>query len=357
MEAYKSWVRQNKDYVHSLESLANGLTWFIPERFSSSEIGLEAVSSIVGIITTINQHIIDTTPRQYHVVSQQLSSFPYSLWISAVKELEILVEVIAEHYRGEDKKWDFIAATEGIKVLLRLAMFQQNGYKMLLHGGEVPNIENEDSSIPQNGRRHFGNPNGLQNPGFISNYHGQNLGNLEGRAMSALSQFGQNARMFYNSTSVPWMQQPLPYMESPERPTLASILSDKGLSGEILSILRPFIYVLFIRKYGRRSWTPWIASLAVDMVGMGFMKHITRSKQSSVKQIHLSSTEKDELKRRKVLWALYVMRDPFFCNYTRKRLESTQKVLENVPVVGMLTERLFELIYGAQNRYGYMSGS
>ena len=23
MEAYKNWVRQNKDYVHSLESLAN----------------------------------------------------------------------------------------------------------------------------------------------------------------------------------------------------------------------------------------------------------------------------------------------------------------------------------------------
>lgn len=42
MEAYKRWVRQNKDYVHSLESLANGLTWLLPERFSESEIGPEA---------------------------------------------------------------------------------------------------------------------------------------------------------------------------------------------------------------------------------------------------------------------------------------------------------------------------
>ena len=32
-----------------------------------------------------------------------------------MKELEILVEVIAEHYHGEDKKWNFIAATEGVK--------------------------------------------------------------------------------------------------------------------------------------------------------------------------------------------------------------------------------------------------
>lgn len=42
MEAYKKWVRENKDYVHSLESLANGFTWLLPERFSESEIGPEA---------------------------------------------------------------------------------------------------------------------------------------------------------------------------------------------------------------------------------------------------------------------------------------------------------------------------
>lgn len=42
MEAYKRWVRRNKEYVHSLESLANGMTWLLPERFSDSEIGPEA---------------------------------------------------------------------------------------------------------------------------------------------------------------------------------------------------------------------------------------------------------------------------------------------------------------------------
>lgn len=88
---------------------------------------------------------------------------------------------------------------------------------------------------------------------------------------------------------------------APPRPTLTSILSEKGLSGglfvtaEVLFILRPFIYVLFIRKYGRRSWTPWIASLVVDLVGMGAIVHSTRSKQNSSKQIRLSVAEKDEV--------------------------------------------------------------
>ncbi|GAY57207.1 hypothetical protein CUMW_177660, partial [Citrus unshiu] len=74
MDAYKRWVRRNRDYVHSLESLANGLTWLLPERFSESEIGPEA---------------------------------------------------------GFVKLW----------VLVRLALFQNSGYKMLLHGGETLNVE------------------------------------------------------------------------------------------------------------------------------------------------------------------------------------------------------------------------
>ncbi|GAB4861848.1 Peroxisomal membrane protein pex16 [Ancistrocladus abbreviatus] len=61
--------------------------------------------------------------------------------------------------------------------------------------------------------------------------------------------------------------------------------------------------------------------------------------------------------RYKVLWTLYLMRDPYFGKYTRQRLESTQKVLEPVPVIGSLTEKIVELIFGAQTRYMYMSGS
>lgn len=64
-----------------------------------------------------------------------------------------------------------------------------------------------------------------------------------------------------------------------------------------------------------------------------------------------------KLRRRKLLWALYLMRDPFFSKYTRQRLESTEKLLEPVPIIGFLTAKIVELIIGAQTRYTYMSGS
>lgn len=73
------------------------------------------MTTILGIITAINEHIIDTTPTQKGVGSSEPNSFPYGLCISALKDLETLVEVVAQQYYGDDKKWNFIAVTEATK--------------------------------------------------------------------------------------------------------------------------------------------------------------------------------------------------------------------------------------------------
>ncbi|KAI6702626.1 hypothetical protein NL676_011762 [Syzygium grande] len=369
MEGYKRWVRRNREYVNSLESLANGLTWLLPERFSSSEIGPEAVTAILGVITAINEHIIDTAPSQIHTGHPEPSTFPYSLCISALKDLETLVEVVAQHYYGDTKKWNFIAATEAIKFSVRLAMFRNSGYKMLLQGGENPNSEKtSEVSFSQSRPGDFRKPGFYSGPGSFRNSFGQNGWNLEGRALSALSRFGENARMVSDPAWLRRVQQQNSIMESiapkAEKSTLSSILSEKGvhgslyLMGEILFIARPLIYVLFIRKYGTRSWTPWFLSLAMDVVGVGIFSQVMLSGWGSRDhKFQYTTAEKDELKRRKVLWALYLMRDPFFSKYTRERLDKAEKLLEPVPLFGALTAKVIELIVGAQTRYTYMSGS
>ncbi|KAK2407213.1 peroxisome biogenesis protein [Trifolium repens] len=361
MEAYKRWARQNKEYVHSLESLANGLTWLLPERFSESEIGPEAVTTILGIITAFNEHVIDTAPNQNITGSVEPNSFPYPLCLSAIKDVETLVEVVAQHYYGDDKKWNFLAVTEATKVLVQLSLFRKSGYKMLLHGGETSNdaMHSNDSSTSQH--QIAVNPKARYN-------HGTNPWNLEGRALSALSQFGEKARIVSEPV---WLrrvhhQQAIiePTASRVVKPTLSTILSKKGLRGalfligEVLFITRPLIYVLFIRKYGIRSWTPWFLSLAMDSISNSILSLITTTVTGeNQKMIHISAPEKDEVKRRKLLFVLYLMRDPFFSKYTRRKLESTEKVLETIPVIGFLTAKIVELTIGAQTRYTYMSGS
>ncbi|XP_065864792.1 peroxisome biogenesis protein 16 isoform X2 [Euphorbia lathyris] len=294
-------------------------------------------------------------------------SFPYSLCISAMKDLETLVEVAAEHYYG-DKKWNFIAITEAIKVCVRLALFRNSGYKMLLHGGETPNIEKDVDFSSEHAPGGSSKPGIHHGPGHSQFMNGQNTWNLEGRALSALSRFGERARTVYDPVWSSRVQHQRAIIEPPspidERKTLSAILSEKGFDGalfvmgEVLFITRPLIYVLFIRRYGIRSWIPWFISLAVDFAGIGFLTKITKANHVEKGQhFHLTVSEKDELKRRKLLWALYLMRDPFFSKYTRQRLESTEKLLEPVPLFGLLTGKIVELIIGAQTRYTYMSGS
>lgn len=83
--------------------------------FSLTHVLKLAVTSILGIITTINEHILETTPTQTRARHVEPSSFPFSLCITILKDLETLVEVAAQQLYGEEKKWNFMAITEAIK--------------------------------------------------------------------------------------------------------------------------------------------------------------------------------------------------------------------------------------------------
>lgn len=87
-----------------------------------------------------------------------------------------------------------------------------------------------------------------------------------------------------------------------KKSTLSTIWSQKGLygrlflTGEVLFILRPLAYVIMIRKYGIRSWTPWLLSLAMDLTGMSMLSYVTSpSPGSGEKFYQLSSREKEEV--------------------------------------------------------------
>ncbi|CAN6481122.1 unnamed protein product [Victoria cruziana] len=249
-------------------------------------------------------------------------------------------------------------------------MIRESGYKLLLGGGVTMNIgEAWDVSHPsvknppmQSVR---GRPGTSYGPGNLYDFRYGGPHGLEGRAMAALSRFGENAKMNYQPT---WLSR---YQSrdveqcgaSLEKPTLASVFSEKGLVGagfvfgEVLYIMRPLIYVLFIRKYGLRSWIPWLSSLSVDILAMSLLSSTANLSRKSKNPLLLSAVEKDELKRRKLLWAFYVLRDPFFSKYARHQLENSEKILNPIPFVGFFTAKLVELIIGAQTRFTYTSAS
>lgn len=100
------------------------------------------------------------------------------------------------------------------RVLLRLAILQKNGYKMLLHGGETTNDQSESHSpdAQKNALSSKPGPQGFTS--ILKNHRGQTPRNLEGRALSALNRFGENARTVSESSWLRRVQHQQPVVPS-----------------------------------------------------------------------------------------------------------------------------------------------
>lgn len=92
---------------------------------------------------------------------------------------------------------------------------------MLLHGGGVPNAESEgDASDSQNMIRELSKTSELQS----SSLHVQKPRGLEERALSVLTQFGQNARMVYDSTLANRIPHQVQLVKPPGDLCMASVI-------------------------------------------------------------------------------------------------------------------------------------
>ncbi|KAL0024326.1 hypothetical protein WJX79_009218 [Trebouxia sp. C0005] len=149
-------------------------------------------------------------------------------------------------------------------------------------------------------------------------------------------------------------------------------------AGEVANICRPLAYVIALRWYGRKSWKPWLFSLAVDVIS-GHLSNVgAKVAQREIKSDDVkpglstsgsmlllyslqafkwNQAEQRELTRRKLLIMFYLIRSPFFDQYTKGVVDLSLSVLRPVPLVGSLAEKAREILYGIQQYYTYTSAS
>ena len=66
-------------------------------------------------MSSVNQQIIDA-PTKKHAFASKEQSIPWSgLVVSVLKDVEAVVEVAAQHFVFDDRKWSFLAVTEAVK--------------------------------------------------------------------------------------------------------------------------------------------------------------------------------------------------------------------------------------------------
>lgn len=171
--------------------------------------------------------------------------------------------------------------------------------------------------------------------------------------------------------------------------------------GEVLFVLRPLIYVLALRRYSSptrsnlvanssslssssaslaNSWKPWLLSLAVDLLSSHLLRRgadasraaaddaatrlaaagapaAARAAAASAEALGWSGEELAELRRRRALLALYLLRSPAFDAGVSPIVDGAESVLSKVPLLGLLATRAADIVRGVTGYYTYTSGS
>ena len=58
LERYERWVRSNAAAVVAAEGALSSLTWLVPDRFADSELTLEALNSVLGLLSMYHGRIL-----------------------------------------------------------------------------------------------------------------------------------------------------------------------------------------------------------------------------------------------------------------------------------------------------------
>nr|KAJ3423242.1 Peroxisomal membrane protein pex16 [Polyrhizophydium stewartii] len=330
-QSYREVVLDNAQTVSSVESSVRSLTYILPVYASIGLIGHYHDSILAREARRQLPHTPVSRFNRYTIAlhrSSRLAS-TVSIALTVVQTFEVFCEMLAAKFGGKKIRSRTILTIETIKVVCRLLLLRLSGNRMLLHS-QMPDREYDvtkmkpASAVPGTSWR--GKRTGREHIPVIS---------LAGSDESARAMQFLQARALTELSASPLQ--------------LVSRLTGLREIGEILFILRPLLYVLAIKKYGSRSYKPWVLSLLVELFSFGtaFNPH-TRALKSS-----LTDLERDEVKRRAFLFLYYLLRNPFFGDYTKERLVAFSTSLSTKPVISFFSGVIQDYIPLWENYHFY----
>ncbi|GAA5987328.1 hypothetical protein JCM10908_001911 [Rhodotorula pacifica] len=353
--------------------------------------------------TRYTRHFV-TKSQPYNVLAHMLS---------VVQSLELLVEMaVTKRGGGREKAEKTVVAIEAIKAVLRLglmratkgrtgvqppvaeremdpallAMNQERLAKMQraakLHGKEATAVPPPQSAADVLLKETHGE-NGIEvgmakvetekedEPEF---WTGPRTGYVR-PTLASLRKAGDapigDATSNFNSTSAaaPWktkdvgkeyLMSRVLTVEDVRRPE-DLVSKAKGIKklAEIIYILRPLIYVIAMRKYGRRHTLPYLLSLALEYLAYSLRSSSTSrlaSDKASGPMLPVKTPtelEKQETSKRARQFWWYLVRGPVWEGWTKPRLEAIAGKFEDKPVIGFVSTLLQDYVPLIDEYYYY----
>ncbi|KAJ1924440.1 hypothetical protein IWQ60_005204, partial [Tieghemiomyces parasiticus] len=270
-----------------------------------------------------------------------------SLLLTLLQFTENLCEMSVRKRWGDQARWRIVAAVEVAKAMCRMGLVYGSSGRMLFspsypERGAEPETVAQFLSVPEDSSAAGSNPS---DPKASTRWRGK-AGGSHYDSVAAIVGDGRGGGSVANYL-MSKVKDPQAVLKPSE---LVPRMGSRRLWGEYLFILRPIIYVLAIRKWGRRTWTPWFLSLLVEAIS----RVLSTTPTPSAARSQLETTE---LTRRLWLFLYYLLRSPFYERYTKPRLDRFIARTEKKPLLSLFTGILKDYQPLWESVYFYTSAS
>lgn len=85
LHKYRDLVRSNAELVSASEWGLSNLTWLLPDRFNNSELTIEGIHALLGLLSLYHESIISESPSALAPKAEQ--SLPWIFWLGAIQQV------------------------------------------------------------------------------------------------------------------------------------------------------------------------------------------------------------------------------------------------------------------------------
>ncbi|CAG8504822.1 4574_t:CDS:2 [Diversispora eburnea] len=271
LKRYDELILKNASQISSIESSLRTLTYVLPGRFADAEFTSETLFALLNLIGLYHDSILVRAAENLPPSKRPIPS-PHNrytrYWINSSKTYQrasfaltflqytdVLMEMGVQKKWGKEVKWKLIIVIELIKVICRILLLHKTQERTIVNPAvprrEIdPSIFNSDESITD--------ANGVNE--LSETWTGKYTGQLHD-SISVV----QKGVTQYPDVSDYLMNKVLMIEDVRKPPDLVHKLQGFGSIGELLYIIRPLLYVLTLRRYGNRSWRPWLLSISIEL--------------------------------------------------------------------------------------------
>lgn len=248
------------------------------------------------------------------------------LFLTILENIEVFIEISSKRVLGNRKKFIVIAIIQIVKCIGRLVLILK--YKNRISKSPALEYLDRKNVLKQPQSTNPLQPE-LSKPASV---------------VLKLKRSGKTIRKVSNSPPLYSRSFKVPD-ELEETDRFGSFNHNAIKNAELVYILKPILHLGSVATFGYKSWKSYLVSFFLDTFSIyQYYKH----------RNYMTSDQKKELSRRCVNMILYILRSPFYDQYSHDKIDSFMRALNIIPFAKYIVEPYRQYIPSFQQTYFYM---